>query len=128
MKHKRIIFLLILTAMAGILFAAGKGVNLKVFPEQYTLTIDGTPVKLQKVTQYLKKITLPEGEHEFLFQSSGYLDKRVKFNITKRTSEIEVKLEKQNSMLEQITELSTGMHPKSVEFTPDGKYIGERTS
>jgi len=123
MKHKRIILLLVFAVCSSMLYAASKSINLKVFPEQYNLSIDGAPVKLQNVTQYLKMINLGEGEHEFLFQSSGYLDKRVKFNITKRTSEIEVKLEKQTSMLEQVAELSTGMHPKSVEFTPDGKYL-----
>ncbi len=123
MKHKRIIFLLVFTISASILFAASKSVNLKVFPEQYNLSIDGTPVKLQKVNQYLKNITVIEGDHEFLFQSSGYRDKRVKFSISKKTSELEVKLEKQDSLLEQVAELNTGMHPKSVEFTPDGKYM-----
>jgi len=123
MKHKRIILLLAFTAFSCMLYAASKNINLKVFPEQYDLSIDGTPVKLQKINQYLKMISLAEGEHEFLFKSSGYLDKQIKFNITKKTSELEVKLEKQNSMLEQVAELSTGMHPKSVEFTPDGKFM-----
>lgn len=123
MKRKIIVFLLVFAAFSSILYAASKSVKLKVFPEQYSLSIDGKPVKLQKINQYLKSITLGEGYHEFLFQSSGYLDKRVKFNITKKTSELEVKLEKQTSMLEQVAELNTGMHPKSVEFTPDGKYM-----
>ncbi|HQO39950.1 MAG TPA: YncE family protein [Spirochaetota bacterium] len=123
MKRKILIFLLLFTASTALLFAASKSVNLKVFPEKYTLSIDGKPVTPQKLTQYLKRITLVEGEHEFLFQSSGYLDRRIKFNITRKTSALEVKLEKQNSMLEQVAELKTGVHPKSVEFTPDGRFM-----
>jgi len=103
--------------------AAQKSVNLKIFPEAYTLMIDGTQVNPQKVTQYLKRITVQTGEREFLFKSEGYLDKKVKININNKTSELEIKLEKKTSMIEQVAVFQTGPHPKSVEFTPDGKYF-----
>jgi len=105
------------------LSAAQKSVNLKIFPEVYSLSIDGAQVNLQKVTQYLKRITVQTGEREFLFKSDGYLDKKVKINISGSTSELEIKLEKKDSMLEQVAVFKTGAHPKSVEFTPDGKYF-----
>ena len=123
MKHKSLILILILAAFSSVLFAAARSVNLKVFPAEYTLSIDGSPVKMRKVAKYLKKATLPEGEHELFFQSQGYKDKRIKINITRKTRQVEVKLEKLNSRMEQVAELNTGMHPKSVEFTPDGKYM-----
>jgi len=125
MKFKKLLVVILVIVAGSALFSAApsRGVNLKIFPADYTLSIDGTPAKLQKVTQYLKKVYITEGEHEFFLQSQGYMDKRVRINVTKKTSEIEIKLEKQNSMLEQVAELQTGMHPKSVEFTPDGKYL-----
>ncbi len=123
MKHKSLILILILAAFSSVLFAAARSVNLKVFPAEYTLSIDGSPVKMRKVAKYLKKATLPEGEHELFFQSQGYKDKRIKINITRTTRQVEMKLEKLNSRIEQVAELNTGMHPKSVEFTPDGKYM-----
>lgn len=105
------------------LYAAQKSVTLKIFPEEYTVAIDGVQVKPQKVTQYLKRITVATGEHEFHLSSAGYQDKKVKINIDNRTSELEIKLEKKDSMIEQIAVFQTGPHPKSVEFTPDGKYF-----
>ena len=125
MKLKKLFIITLMIAAASALFSAGKtrGVNLKIFPAEYTLSIDGSQAKLQKVTAYLKKVYVTEGEHEFYLRCDGYRDKRVKVNITGKTSEIELKLEKQTSMIEQVAELSTGRHPKSVEFTPDGRYM-----
>ena len=105
------------------LYAAQKSVNLKIFPENYTLFVDGNQVKPSSVRKYLKRITVQTGEHEFTFKSAGYIDKKEKINITNRTSELEIKLEKKESMIEQVAVFKTGPHPKSVEFTPDGKYF-----
>lgn len=125
MKSRRFLIAILIIVAGSALFsaAATKGVNLKIFPSEYILSVDGTPVKLQKVTQYLKKVYLTEGEHELFLQCPGYRDKKVRVNVTKKTSEIEIKMEKQYSMIEQVAELQTGLHPKSVEFTPDGKYL-----
>jgi YVTN family beta-propeller protein len=125
MKFKLRLSVLIIALITAFspLGAAQKSVNLKIFPEAYTLSVDGAQVNPQKVTQYLKRITVQTGEREFLIKSEGYLDKKVKINITGRTSELEIKLEKKNSMIEQVAVFQTGAHPKSVEFTPDGKYF-----
>jgi hypothetical protein len=122
MKFKLRLSVLIIALITAFspLGAAQKSVNLKIFPEAYTLSVDGAQVNPQKVTQYLKRITVQTGEREFLIKSEGYLDKKVKINITGRTSELEIKLEKKNSMIEQVAVFQTGAHPKSVEFTPDG--------
>ena len=103
--------------------AEQKSVNLKIFPSEYTIDIDGKTVVPQKVNQFLKKTNLSYGEHQFVIRSDGYKDKNTKLVINKSTSELEIKLEKKDSMLEQLAVIKTGMHPKSVEFTPDGKYM-----
>ncbi len=121
--NKLILALVFLFMVTGSYSANSKSVNLKIFPTEYKITVDGHAAVPQKVNQYLKKITLSYGEHELLLKSDGYKDKKINVMIGKSASDLEIKLEKNNSMLEQITVIKTGMHPKSVEFTPDGKYL-----
>lgn len=119
---KLLILLAIISAAVNV-YAASKSVNLKIFPAEYTISIDGKPVTPQKVNQYLKKITLTTGNHELLIKAEGYLDRKLNVTVNEKTAELEIKLEKRDSMLEQVAVIQTGMHPKSVEFTPDGKYM-----
>jgi len=100
-----------------------KSVNLKIFPAEYSIEIDGTAVTPQKADKYIKRVTLSEGDHQFLIKSDGYIDKKMSVKIDKSVSELEIKLEKKDSMLQQIAVIETGAHPKSVEFTPDGKFM-----
>jgi len=121
--NKFILPLIIIMMTSSSYSAASKSVNLKIFPSEYTLEVDGSYIAPQKVNQYLKKLILSTGEHEFLLRSAGYKDKKINLMIDKSTSEIEIKLEKKDSMLDQVAVIKTGKHPKSVEFTPDGKYM-----
>lgn len=122
-SNRLIPLFILMLAFSGPIRAEQKSVNLKIFPSKYTMEIDGKSVVPQKVNQYLKKINLSYGEHRFVIKSEGYKDKNTKFTIDGKTSDLEIKLEKKESMLEQIAVIKTGMHPKSVEFTPDGKYL-----
>lgn len=115
--------LLIALAITGLLYGAQLSITLKVFPEDYALTVDGKNINPTKISNYLKKISLDSGEHILKFSRDGYLDKELKVDTSQKVSEIELKLEKKDSMLEQVTVFKTGPHPKSVEFTPDGKYF-----
>lgn len=120
----KITLLLLFLLIAGNSYSAvSKSVNLKIFPPEYSINVDGAAVVPQKVNQYLKKITLTAGGHELYLKSEGYKDKKINVMIDKSTSELEIKLEKKDSMIEQLAVIKTGMHPKSVEFTPDGKYM-----
>ncbi|HON14962.1 MAG TPA: YncE family protein [Spirochaetota bacterium] len=115
--------LLIALAITGLLYGAQLSITLKVFPEDYALTVDGKNINPTKISNYLKKISLDSGKHILKFSRDGYLDKELEVDTYQKVSEIELKLEKKDSMLEQVTVFKTGPHPKSVEFTPDGKYF-----
>ncbi|HOK02203.1 MAG TPA: YncE family protein [Spirochaetota bacterium] len=115
--------LLIALAITGLLYGAQLSIILKVFPEDYALTVDGKNINPTKISNYLKKISLDSGKHILKFSRDGYLDKELEIDTSQKVSEIELKLEKKDSMLEQVTVFKTGPHPKSVEFTPDGKYF-----
>lgn len=103
--------------------SAKRSVSLKVFPPEYRLISNGSPVATTNVSTFLKRAMLQTGENNLVFSAEGYHDLNVKTNVTARTSLLEYKLEKKNSMLEQVAVMTTGPHPKSVEFTPDGKYM-----
>ncbi len=121
---RKLILLSVLFLIPGVSYSQSlKTVNLKVFPSVYTLEIYGKVIVPVKVNQYIKKIALMPGAYEFVLKSEGYKDKKMNVQINKSTSELEIKLEKKNSMLEQVAVIPTGKQPKSVEFTPDGKYI-----
>ena len=121
---KKLSLLLVFILIVSSTYSANtKSVNLKIFPSEYSIEIDGKEVKLQKANNYIKKITLTEGDHQFLIKSDGYIDKNMTVKIDKSVSELEIKLEKKDSMLQQVTVIQTGLHPKSVEFTPDGKFM-----
>jgi len=121
--NRSILVLIFMLLVSNSYSANSKSVNLKIFPPDYSIAIDGNAVIPRKVNQFLKRITLTAGEHEFILKSEGYKDKKLNVMIDKSTSELEIKLEKKDSMLEQLAVIKTGMHPKSVEFTPDGKYM-----
>jgi len=123
-KIKKLSLLLIFILIVSNTYSANtKSVKLKIFPAEYSIEIDGKAVTPQKVENYIKKITLTEGEHKFLIKSDGYIDKNMTIKIDKSVSELEIKLEKKDSMLQQVAVIQTGAHPKSVEFTPDGKFM-----
>jgi hypothetical protein len=79
------------------------------------LTVDGRTLS-NKNLHYLKKISLDSGKHILKFSRDGYLDKELEVDTYQKVSEIELKLEKKDSMLEQVTVFKTGPHPKSVDL------------
>jgi len=113
----------ILLVFSADLFAANVGVKLKVFPSKYELKIDGKSVKPKFVTKYLKKIYVEKGAHKLSLASPGYESRDVNVNFTWKTKLLEIKLEKKLRDLKKIAVVKTGVHPKSVEFSPDGKYF-----
>jgi DNA-binding beta-propeller fold protein YncE len=103
--------------------SAKRSVVLKVFPPEYRLTANGVHVPTANVSAFLKRASLSTGVNNLIFTAEGYHDLKVKENITAGTSQLEYKLERKSSLLEQVAVIQTGPHPKSVEFTPDGKYM-----
>jgi DNA-binding beta-propeller fold protein YncE len=97
-------------------------ITLRLFPPSYTLFINNNVVKPAPLSEYVNTVVLTPGTYSFLVKSPGYINKQL--NITlKENIQIEEKLEKDDSLLELIQEIKTGKQPKSVEFTPDGKYL-----
>ncbi len=97
-------------------------IYLKIFPAKYKLEVDGNLVINKKNNKNLITIYITKGIHKIKISSKNYLSKSININI-KKSFLLEEKLEKMSSQLKLIKELKTGIKPKSVEFTPDGKYF-----
>ncbi len=114
---------LLISAFSMNAFAQKSSLKLKVFPPNYELSVDGKPVKLRKISQYIKKIYLNRGSHALVFSAKGYYDKKMTMSVRPSMAMLEIKLERALKDLKKVAVLKTGWHPKSVEFSPDGKFF-----
>jgi len=94
-------------------------VRFKIFPQDYTLELKGELLKPEKIQAELRyyRISPP---CTLVIKAEGYKPKRLQ--IAGNLTSVEEKLEKEQSPLVLQAELPTGEQPKSVVFTPDGKY------
>lgn len=100
-------------------------VELKVFPPDYSLYIDGEkePAETFEMPENRRGIRIPPGRHMFRFTAEGYEEKIRFYHCDTHKMLIEEKLEKVDGTYRFFRRLDTGIQPKSVEFTPDGKYM-----
>ncbi len=100
-------------------------VQLKVFPKNYTLHIDGerAPAELFDIPEQRRGVRLAPGRHLFRFSAEGYKELLEFVSCTAHNMLYEAKLEKKKSPFTLLHRVTTGTQPKSVEFTPDGKYM-----
>ncbi len=98
------------------------GLKLKVFPADYIVQVDDAVVKPVPVEMATKRVFVDKGKHTIIISCEGYVSKVIKLDLQKDLL-IEEKLEKAVSGLSLVEEVTTGGAPKSVEYTPDGKYM-----
>ncbi|HOJ49959.1 MAG TPA: YncE family protein [Spirochaetota bacterium] len=98
--------------------------KLRIFPQDYKVFINNNEAKIIKYDSEdnIKYIKLNNGYHKIKIVSDNYVEKEFSLEINKDIF-IEDKLEKKNSTLKLINIIRTGKQPKSVRFTPDGKFI-----
>jgi len=98
---------------------------LKIVPHIYNIKIDSKFVNTKDEKDYKKYFYTNEKSSTIEVESEGYITKKILINFKDNEKEILIddKLEKKNSMVTLIHELKTGKQPKSVEYSPDGKYI-----
>ena len=96
--------------------------TLKIFPVEHDLLVGGESLKKIKTAENTYKVYLEAKEQELLFRAPGYLPKTIKIQLSKNLF-IEDKLEKDTKYFTRINQIQSGVQPKSVEFTPDGKYF-----
>ena len=122
------LLILIFQLAAGIAPVCADGtivVQLKVFPADYQLYIDGSQDAAETFPLPEKRlgIRVSPGRHLFRFTAEGYLEKSEFVRCSRNNMLYEEKLEKKASPFALLRRVKTGIRPKSVEFTPDGKYM-----
>ncbi|MCX7039139.1 MAG: hypothetical protein NT005_08410, partial [Spirochaetes bacterium] len=126
MRAKRRAAALVLGALLGAAAACraqGVALTVKVFPQNAALTVDEMLVdaKARPDTQP-RVLTLSAGDHAIRLTAAGYQPKDLAVSLSSPLT-IEVKLEREGSRLAKRSEMPTGREPKSVAFTPDGRFI-----
>lgn len=127
MKRSPYILLAIFITIVSLLTCSAReketySVLLKILPSDYTIQIDGSPIKPQKIDEYRSRIFLSQGKHTLRISAPGYYSDSIKLSVDRENNEFEHKLEKRSAILNRIKETKTGRQPKSVSFTPEGKY------
>ena len=70
-----------------------------------------------------RTVSLPEGLHEFTLLADGYVCGTSTVYVASDGAVVEAKLERARSSLRLVAVAPTSGRPKSVEFTPDGRYL-----
>ena len=94
----------------------------RVFPLDARLSVDGAVVVTSDAGGGARTYRLAAGDHSLEFSAEGYRPLSIDVALS-TDSEIEGKLERRNSGLTKIGEVATGRGPKSLLFTPDGRFL-----
>ena len=107
-----------------LLFAAVQNIvsfDLKTFPPRSVLVVNGVVIKPVSVIRGMQHYNLPDGWTFVLLRAPSYRDKYIPFHKQHGHAE-EYKLERMQTHLIFDACIKTGSQPKSVRFSPDGKY------
>jgi YVTN family beta-propeller protein len=129
MRAKRRAAAIVLGALLGAAGCGAQGIALtvRIFPQNAALTVDATLIPPRTglnagSSAGLRVFSLPAGTHSIHLAAAGYQPKDLAVSIFSPLT-LEVKLEREGSRLAKRSEMPTGREPKSVAFTPDGRFI-----
>ena len=92
-------------------------------PSDASVRVDGESVEVSSGPDGTFQCPAPAGPHEIRISREGYRDSLLFTFCNEEVNLIEEKLERYDSRLTLFACLPTGPQPKSVVFSPDGRYI-----
>lgn len=98
-------------------------VDFKVFPQEYRLSLRGLPQAPVKTNDTVRTYKLPQGPVAVSLSAQGFIPKSIRFDVPPTGVQIAEKLEPKDGPLTFVGEQTTGRLPRSVAFTPDGKFL-----
>lgn len=105
-----------------ILINSSFSLNIKCFPSGAVLVIDNSVIQPVDDNNGIKRYNLDSNWKYAFLRAPGYRDRYIPFHIPDGSIE-EYKLEKIDTHLVFEQTIDTGEQPKSVRFSPDGKYL-----
>ncbi|MBN1519931.1 MAG: beta-propeller fold lactonase family protein [Spirochaetales bacterium] len=117
----------VLCALACLAFAAAAqdlfDVAFKTGPADAILVSGDAALNIRRGDNGSRVARLPAGTHEVHILAGGYITKTVTVDVSGPGLLVEDKLERASSRLRLAAVMPTDRRPKSVEYTPDGKYL-----
>jgi YVTN family beta-propeller protein len=98
-------------------------VSFKLAPPNATLIEDGSRIDLAAGANGTRIALLAQGSHILAISSEGYEPRAVRVAVGPQGASAQEKLERPGSILRLAGMVTTGYRPKSVAFTPDGRYL-----
>lgn len=117
----RCILVLALPLLVWPLAAKDINVRFKIFPQKYDLVLDDVIIKPSSIRGEWRSYALKDLRQCYILQAKGYQPYFLNLDPNK-TRQLELKLDRTDSLLDLVGEYPTGSQPKSVAFTPDGRH------
>lgn len=116
-------FFLFFLSVSFNLVAQNLPLTFRTGPAQMKIEANGTALTLKAGPNGSRIAQLKPGTYQFTFSHPGYISQSLSYTLQTKDQVIEQKLELEDSPLEFIRYINTQKRPKSVEFTPDGRYV-----
>jgi YVTN family beta-propeller protein len=98
-------------------------VRFKLAPPDATLVENGSAIRLSAGGNGARIAELAPGAHMLVLSAAGYDTRVLRVVVGSKGAQVQEKLERSPSPLRLAGMVSTGLRPKSVAFTPDGRFI-----
>jgi YVTN family beta-propeller protein len=98
-------------------------VTLRIFPSRCALAVDGgAAMPYPRAGGAGAALHLRPGPHELAITAPGYRERKIALSLS-ADQVLEAKLEREDTGLHFVDFVATGSQPKSVAYTPDGRFI-----
>lgn len=102
---------------------ADQAVELKLFPRDTSVTVQGLPLRPVAVNDTVKTYVLPSGRVYVSLSAQGFIPKTLHLNVQPGLGVVSEKLDPREAPLVAAAEVTTGKLPRSVTFLPDSKSV-----
>lgn len=97
--------------------------EVQIFPPQAEVFFRGERLGPLAVQSHSRSYVLPEGAVRLTVVASGYEPRSFEVQVRRGAAPLRERLQPLGGPIRFVAEVTTGSQPKSVRFTPDGRYL-----